>query len=1161
MKKIFLFLILFFFIKFSFAQLLLKPGDNSDASLPQWVKMMYAENPNVLLVEKLHDEYYKTHPETEDQHTAYYKHWRRYIQPYVQDDGTIKFPTPAERIDLQQRTKSISSSRASSASWNFAGPEKNFRARYSTSDPIAQISWHANVYCIDQSASNPNTLYCGGENGGVYKSTDKGFTWNYISLNEDMTTVSSVAVNPNDENDVLVNADQQTYRSTNGGATWSIPNAQLNNLTVHQFMHNPANTQMVYAGTNTGLKRSLDGGTTWTTVYSGECQSVAIMPGNANVVFALRYDAATKISYFYKSIDSGATFTIKQTGWFTVPSVDNGLIQSYGGRIAVTEADPNRVYVLLVGESQAAAQLQLNGQIGVLRSDDGGETWSNPHGVIGAPYDVNTHPNMMTFSGDNNTYNQIYYNTALIVSQLNADRIIVGGMSMWRSDDAGTTFQPVGGYVGSVANIHPDNQEFKIYKTSPTTEEMWWSCDGGINYSTDFVATHESRTNGIYGTAFWGFDQGWNDDIMVGGRYHNGNSARRDGYPNGAYQQLGGGEAATGYVNYSNEKKTYFSDIDGIVLPDTLNGIATRFPINTDPNESYVDNSSSRMMFDWDYWNVCYLGKDNKMYKSTNGGSSFGDFFTFGSAAGDKIYWIEQSRANTNVMYAQQVVSNISKIWKTTDRGISWNQITLPQNKRELNFTLSATDADELWISYPSGTDGNKVYHTINSGANWINTTSATLNGFQIKAMCHQYGTDGGVYLGTYHGPVFYRNNTLSDWQVVGNNLPFISYPLRLVPFYRDNKIRLATWHLGIWENQLYEPSNIIADFSANYESFYCTGDTIRFVPHCVASANATYQWTFAGATPATSTLKYPEVVYTASGNFDVTLIVTDNTLSDTITKIDFIKTINNGTLPLQENFESGHFAAEWKLEGTGITASNWNILNAAGGFGNSAMSMQYDNYNYDAQGAHDGVWTAKYNFTNVQHAKLFFDVAYTPYGGQYSDTLEVRASTDCGTTFTSFYLKGGINLATAPPISSAAFVPTASQWRTDTIDVTSLAGSNEVLFSFENIGHFGQVLYIDNINLAGILNSVSDIGNGFGFSVYPNPVQDYLTLSFSQEERIKECEIEIFSTPGKIVYTTRIEHPDTHIIIPASGLAAGFYFIKISSGEKKGIARFSKVN
>jgi hypothetical protein len=58
-----------------------------------------------------------------------------------------------------------------------------------------------------------------------------------------------------------------------------------------------------------------------------------------------------------------------------------------------------------------------------------------------------------------------------------------------------------------------------------------------------------------------GFDQGWNDDIMVGGRYHNGNMGRFENYPQGEFIALGGGEAPTGYANYSDERITQFSDI------------------------------------------------------------------------------------------------------------------------------------------------------------------------------------------------------------------------------------------------------------------------------------------------------------------------------------------------------------------------------------------------------------------------------------------------------------------------------------------------------------------------------------------------------------------------------------------------------------------------
>ncbi|MFN8164721.1 MAG: T9SS type A sorting domain-containing protein [Bacteroidia bacterium] len=1148
MKNILLLTALLFLSFFTSAQLCFKPLDTLDTTIPHWARMMYGAQPNVYEVEKEYKEYVNLHPDDKRPYIGYYQNWRRYVQRFVQEDGSIVIPTEQEeQQSLQRARQAQQGSTANHAVWSFAGPKKNYRTRYNITDGVEPLSWHANMYCIDRSMTNPNVLYAGGENGGVYKTIDQGQNWFYTSLNDNMTTVSAVAVDPNNENIVLVNADNRTYRSTNGGSSWSpVSNAHLTNgsTQIWQFVYNPDNSQIVYAGAEDSLYRSTDGGVTWHGVYGGECMSIALNPLNSSEVFALRYNSISRIADFYKSTDNGITFNLKATGWFTVPPVDAGLIQSFGGRIAVTVADTSRLYVLLPGESQASAQLQLHGQIGVYRSDDGGETWSRPHTQIGSPYNASTHPNMMTFSGGDDTYNQIYYNTTLIASQLDADRILIGGMSMWRSDDAGATFQPVGGYIGSVASIHPDNQEFKVYLTSPTTEEVWFSSDGGINYSTDFVATHESRCNGVYGTALWGFDQGWNDDIKVGGRYHNGNAARRDGYPAGEFDAIGGGEAASGYVNYSNEKKVYFSDIDGRILPDTIHGVIGTFSMDKDPNELYIDNYSSRLFFDWEYWNVGYLGKDNVMYQSLDGGSRFSPFYTFGSNSGDILLWMEQSRANKDVFYVEQVVSNVIVLWKSTDHGVTFTQVTLPQSRREMRFTLSGDHQDELWICYDNGGNGNKVYHSVDGGQSWSNITTATLDGYTMKGIVHQMGTDGGVYVGTYHGPIYYRNNTMPDWAVVGSNLPVISDPLRIVPFYRDQKIRVATWDLGVWENLLYEPSRVIADFSADYAEYFCPGDTVSFVPHSVASSTAVYHWTFTGATPATTTDMYPKVVYNTNGSFDVKLVVTDGAMTDSITKSNFIFSVPAQPGYPAEDFEAGTFDPSWQLEGTGISPTGWAISDSIGGYLQSTHSMMFNNYGMDLQGAHDQIWTRKYDFTNLASGWLKFDVAYSVYGGQYSDSLQIDLSTDCGSTWHRLYLRGGTDLATAPSLTSAPFVPTATQWRTDSVDVTAYAGYTDVIFSIANCGNYGQVLYVDNINLSSIV--LLDVKNEdlAKVSVYPNPVRSELKVEIDKQD---EYLLRIYDSHASIVEEKKMGQAAT---LNVEKLGAGNYFYEIISAK-----------
>ncbi|MFM7725362.1 MAG: WD40/YVTN/BNR-like repeat-containing protein, partial [Flavobacteriales bacterium] len=313
-----------------FGQFRLKPLAADDPGLPEWARAMYAPSPNVFDVERLREAYYSNHPFEPTDYTAYYDHWRRFIQPYLKDDGTIE---PILEINSQP-----ASANERSIPWRFVGPEVNYRRRNSSTDPVIPISWHANVYCIDRSMSNPDVVYCGTENGGVYKSTDHGMTWNYLSLATDQVTVTSIAVDPLDENKVLCCADGRLFKSTDGGVTWNrIASGPFANRTIDiwQLLYHPTNSSVVFAAAADALYRSSDGGSTWTSIFSGECQSVAFNPLDASTVYALRYDPVAQIPYFQKSTDTGFTFIPKPSGWFSVPAVDAGLIQSYGGRIAV----------------------------------------------------------------------------------------------------------------------------------------------------------------------------------------------------------------------------------------------------------------------------------------------------------------------------------------------------------------------------------------------------------------------------------------------------------------------------------------------------------------------------------------------------------------------------------------------------------------------------------------------------------------------------------------------------------------------------------------------------------------------------------------------------------------------------------------------------------
>ena len=82
--------------------------------------------------------------------------------------------------------------------------------------------------------------------------------------------------------------------------------------------------------------------------------------------------------------------------------------------------------------------------------------------------------------------------------------------------------------------------------------------------------------------------------------------------------------------------------------------------------------------------------------------------------------------------------------------------------------------------------------------------------------------------------------------------------------------------------------TSLVAGFYSN-DTVLCKGSCINFTS---TSQNATsYQWLFPGATPSSSTQPNPgNICYPTSGNYDVTLIVSDGNTYDTLTITNFIQ-------------------------------------------------------------------------------------------------------------------------------------------------------------------------------------------------------------------------------------------------------------------------------
>ena len=1115
----------------------LAKNHQNDPNIPEWAVEMYKENPNVSRVKELYEQYFATHEFVKTEHTQYYKRWVNCVKANINGNSVVMQSAPNRG--------------GGTNIWSYCGPEVHI----SSDGTETEISEQANVYCHDRSLSNPQVLFCGTESGGLYKSVDAGSNWTYVTSQLMVGSVSAVKIHPSNPDIILFSGGNDIWKSIDGGLSWTISGQasfQSLNLSAWEIIFHPTNPNTVYAATNLGLYQSLDMGATWTEKLPNECMTVNFQPNNPDVVYTVHFEPTIGISKFYKSTDGGNTFVMFDNGWFQeLPGFES--VECLGGHMAVTEADPNRIYVLLTGYGTYNTGVELNGWIGTYVSYDAGETWSNPHGLIGTPYNIDTHPNLMNFSADDGTYTQIHYNTTIIASQLNADKVLIGGLNLWKSEDAGATYQGVGGYIGGIPYLHVDQQEYRIYKTSPTTEEIWGSNDGGIHFSSDFMGTFTAKNRGIRAINLWGYDQGWNEDIMVGGRYHNGNMGYHENYGEGNYLSLGGGEAPTGYVNYSDENETYFSDIQGKVLPETLAELPTNFSVSISPNESYWNNESSRIMFSHEYFDEAFLGFNNVLYKSNNA-SSFAPYYTFGTSADAKLLWIDQCYNQHEVMYVQQRENSVSKLWHSADAGVTWSLVNLPLTQNNMVYSVGAVDG-EIYVAFPNAGNTQKVWKTTDGGSTWTNITGAILGSDKPWAISYTLGTNGGVYIATSNGRVLYRNATMTDWMEYSAGLPISTEALRLVPFYRDQKIRLATWNLGVWEAPLYEPTAMMVDFAASQRNFYCPGDAIHFVDHSVVPEGATYLWTFEGASLNTSTEKYPTVIYDTEGTFQVTLTVTYNGTSMSVTKEQYISDLPSYSGPIAESFESASIPLSWRYFHRDASGYNWNISDQCSAYGNGIYCMKFDNYWVDAQAGRDEIWLQKTDLDPVQQIALHFDVAYAVYGGQYSDTLAVTVSQDCGTSWHQLYRKGGEELGTAP-LNTDAFIPTADQWRHEVIMLDTLLDFNATtIFAFQNNGHYGNQIYVDNIQLLPSVG-VDELKATANWSVYPNPTSTVLNLNWDAAMNVQQ--IRIIDMQGREVLRSN-NVSGTSFMGDVNAWPAGLYSVVLNNNAQQWVKTFEK--
>lgn len=553
-----------------------------------------------------------------------------------------------------------------------------------------------------------NTFYVGAAIGGIWKTTDGGLTYAPLGDELPFMPVSSIVVDQNNPNTIYIAISDHVW----------------------------------YGPGSIGVYKSTNGGGTWNPtaltldlVDDYRIYWLEADPNNPNIMLVATEDGIYRTTDGFASVGlvSGvSSFDVKfmpgNSSTVYAGGTNGQFLKSTNGGgsfTEITDFGSGRVLLGVTGEDTQKV-FARNGST-LYRSFNAGDSFAS--------------------SSSFTTGSEVF-----AFAPTDDEIIISGNFECYLSVDGGSSFTALTHWLGNggLPNIHVDQRNMF---TNPLEPDAVYFCnDGGVYRYSISGNVFTNLCNGLLITQFYDIAVAQSDEnIIGGGSQDNGNVFRAANgvwsqYANtgdGMNQDIDPNDNNIRYWAYQNGAMRRWNNGSntGISPPGQDGNGAWETPFKLDPS------NSDRLVCGYD---IVYESLDNGDNWTAISNSFGGDLNELAIAPtnGERIY---ATRGGT--LYVKSINDD------------TWTTNSLP-NGSVSDIEVDFQNMDIVYVSVPGYGNGQKVYKSIDAGANWTNI-SGTLPNISVGALELYDGIPGAVFIGTDAG-VYYKDDDLSDWLEYG---------------------------------------------------------------------------------------------------------------------------------------------------------------------------------------------------------------------------------------------------------------------------------------------------------------------------------------------------------------------------------------------------------